>query len=274
MKRWLFIFLTGFFGGLTVLAQSLPISKNEMRVTTDITLASKYMLDGFQVGGDHPVWQLAGKVDLYDTGFAFMAWTAIQVERSNKQFDEQDLFLLYSKDFLQDKSYTLNFHGYYDYWMFPNTDPVVDEFGETVSTSVKQGNKFQLGFSLPKLISIADSFLIPSYNAYHWLYFAQDREDLDQSGTYHELLAEYYKPTPIFIPGATYQYAGGTSSINYHEGAFDVDPGWSHSTASIVAGVYALKSIFTISLNHQWSFEETVNPENEFWSTFSYIKKF
>jgi len=248
--------------------------KSRLALTTDITWASKYMVSGFKVGGDRPVWQLAGKVDLYSSGFSLMYWTALQADRSNKQFDEQDIFALYSRDFFKESRYAINIHGYYDYWYFPNAEPVLDEFGDDVSNGRKHGNKFQLGFSMPNLIPLSGSSLVPSYNVYYTHYWAQNRDDLYLGGTHHELLLEYNRSIRAFIPKATYQYAGLTASTNYHNGDFGVKPRISHSTAGVVSGVYALNSIFILGLNHQWSYEETVNPDNEFWSTLSFVKKF
>ncbi len=248
--------------------------QSRLALTTDVTWSSKYMLDGFKVGGDSPVWQLAGKTDLYASGFSVMLWTALQADRSRKQYDEQDFFLLYSRDFLKDSQNTINLHGFYDYWIFPNTEPLLDDAGQIASSSKKHGNKFQVGITLPHRIPFGGSFLVPSYNIYQWLYWAQDRADRNQAGAHHEFLLQYDRATPLLIPGATYQYSGGSISTNYNTGAFGVKPGWSHSTASLLSGVYALKSIFTFSLNYQWTYEETINPGNEFWSTFSYIKKF
>jgi hypothetical protein len=250
------------------------VEQSRLALTTDVTWASKYMISGYNVAGNHPVWQLAGKVDLYSTGLSFMYWTALQADRQNKQFDEQDLFLLYTRDFLNDQRYAINLHGFYDYWMFPNEQPMLDGFGDVVSSSKKQGNKFQLGISMPSLLPLAGSYLVPTYNLYYLHYWAQGREDQYQGGTQHELLLEYYRATKIWIPGATYQYAGVTASTNYHSGDFGVRSALSHSTAALVSGVYALKSIFILSLNQQWSYEATVNPSNEFWTTFSFVKKF
>jgi predicted class III extradiol MEMO1 family dioxygenase len=127
---------------------------------------------------------------------------------------------------------------------------------------------------MPNLFPLAGSFLVPSYNVYYLRHWAQDREDLDQGGTQHELLLEYDRAMKVLIPGATYQYAGATASANYHNGDFGVKPGISHSTASLVTGLYALRSIFILSVNHQWSYEPTLDPNNEFWTTFSFVKKF
>ncbi len=242
--------------------------------TGDITWASKYMIDGFNVGGDKPVFQLAAKTDHLPTGLSLMLWTSIQADRKNKQYDEQDVFLMYSRDLLKEKRYALNLHGYYDYWIFPNTEPTRDDFGRITSTVKEHGDKFQLGFSMPRLFPLFDSYLVPTYNAYYMFYWERDRKDLDRSGTSHQFQLEYFRPIRIFIPGANYQYAGGKLGTHYYDGAFDVKAGITHSTASFDTGVYALNSIFIASLNYQWTYEEQVNESDEFWTTFSYVKKY
>lgn len=259
---------------LLIFSFATASAQSSMNFTTDLTWASKYMIDGFNVGGDKPVWQLAAKADFYESGFSAMFWTAVQADRLNKQYDEQDFFLLYSHNFFDENRYSLNFHGFYDYWLFPNSQPVTDEFNVVTSNRKKHGNKFQIGFSLPKLFSLGNSYVVPSYNIYKLIYWEQDRADLNRSGVFHELLLEYFRPIKLFIPGATYQYAGATTSLDYYSGAFNVKPGFSHSTASLASGIYALKSIFSLSLNYQWSYEKAVNPTDELWTTFSYVKKF
>ena len=248
--------------------------EDQLAVTADISLASKYMMDGFKVGGDKPVWQISGITDLYKSGFSVMFWTAMQVDRTNRQFDEQDLFLRYSHDFFKDDPYKLNFHGFYDYWIFPNSEPTRDGFGDTLSDSKKHGNKFQIGFSMPNSIPIGDSYLIPTYNIYYLRYWAIDRSDLFMGGYQHELMLEYSQAIPVFIPKANYQYAGASVSTNYNGGTFNIHPGISHSIAKLETGIYALNSIFTLEVFHQWTYKTEINPGNELWTTLSYVKKF
>lgn len=247
---------------------ALGAEKNVV-LTTDMTWASRYIMDGFDIGNDSPVWHLTEKADFVNSGFSVMFWTSLQANRNRDQYDEYDLFAMYTRNFFSDESYEVNLHGYFDYWMFPHAELETDE----QTDSRKRGNKFQLGVSFPKVWSLDGSPLVPSYNLYRWLYWKQNREDLNQSGSRHEVLLEYFHPIRKSIPGATYQYAGGSTSISYNDGAFGVRPGLSHVLLSFESGVYVLKSIFILSLNHQWSLERTVNAENEFWTTFSYVKK-
>lgn len=242
-------------------------------LTADATWASKYIVDGFRVGSDSPVWQLSGKADLFSTGFSVMAWTAIQAVRSQREFDELDFFALYSKDLFAGGALATNVHGYYDYWQNPHTRQVKDAFGNPLGSGNRQGNKVNAGVSAIHLLPLAGSYLVPSYDAFYERYWALNRADLYQGGVLHQAKLEYSNRLPRFIPGATWQYYGLAAAGTYNGGVFGVHPGWSHSTATLTTGVYALGSIFELSLNRQWSFEKTVNVHNELWTTLSFIKK-
>jgi hypothetical protein len=202
-----------------------------------------------------------------------MYWNALQLNREKKADDEHDLFVLYRHDFLSASRWAFNFHGFYDYWFYPNTFEAKDAFGDPISTAERHGSKVHAGISFTQLIPLAGSFLVPSYNAYYWVYWANDREDLYQGGTRHELLLDYSHLIPRFIKGAQSQYVGASASLNYLDKAFNVKTGLSHSTASLYSGVKAFDAYFALSLNQQWSFEESVNPNNEFWTTFSLTKE-
>lgn len=242
-------------------------------VTTDVTWASQYLIDGFRVGNKSPVWQLSAKADIFSTGFSLMAWTAIQSVRSQREFDEFDLFALYSKDLFLESALATNVHAYYDYWQFPNSRPTLDGYGNTISSGKKQGNKFNTGVSAIRLIPVAGSYIVPSYDLFYQRYWALNRADLYQGGFLHQAKLEYSNALPRFLPGAKWQYYGLASTATYNAGAFAVRPGWSHVTGTILTGVYALGAIFELSVNRQWTFEHTVNRQNELWTTLSFIMK-
>jgi hypothetical protein len=267
-------FLIGLLMFMGSQAFGYTVEQRSLSFVTDVSLASKYMMDGFKVGGDRSVWQLSVIANLYATGFSLMAWTALQTDRGEKQYDEQDIFLRYSHDFFNDSNYKLNFHGFYDYWSFPNSEPLRDGFGDVISNVRKHGNKVQLGISMPTIFPVAKSFLVPTYNVYYLSYWEQDRTDMFMGGVLHEFILDYFQSIHIFIPGATYQYAGLAASTNYNSGTFHIPPGLSHTVLKFETGLYALQSIFILSLNHQWTHIKEINPTNEFWPTFSFVKKF
>ena len=252
----------------------VKVEESSIGLTTDITWASKYMIDGFKVGGNHAVLEPSASFDLFSTGTSLMFWSALQVNRENRLYDELDLMARYSHRFFAGSFYAVNLHGFYDYWYYPKAEVIQDDFGNFLTLPKRQGNKLHAGVSLPELFPLLGSYLVPSYNAYYTLYWAQNQRDQFQGGAHHELLLAYYHDLPTLIPGASAQYFGVAGSLNYNDGAFKVHPGWSHSTAQLTTGVYALGSVFAASLNRQWSHELSVDPENELWTTVSFTKRF
>jgi len=253
-------------------AMSLEITQGQfLNVTGEVTFASKYMTDGFNIGGNNPVWQPSVGVDLFSTGFSTIFWSAIQLNRNNQQYDEYDFIAQYGHDFFLKKQYAINLHGSFDYWTFPNSN-VADY--DAIAPQRMRGNKIAAGITAPHLIPIGDSFLIPSYNAYYNLYWAQNRPDRFEGGTRHELLLQYSYAIRPFIPGAKAHYLGASGSINYNDGAFGVTPGWSHATAQVGTSLHALDCVFSLSLNRQWSYDPSVDPNQELWTSASVTKQF
>ena len=258
-----------------VTAPTLAYAWDPLSLTTDLTWASKYMSDGFKVGGDYPVFQPSASVGLPLPGFSVVMWSALQLNRSNRQWDELDFMASYNQTVFSDELYAVNFHGFADYWLYPNSEEVMfDSLGVEIDSHRLKGNKLHAGFSFPKLFSFLQTSIIPSYNAYYWLYWAQDRRDQFLGGARHEFLVQLFHSLPLFIPGAVQQYVGLSGSVNYHDGVFGVRPGWSHSTAALTTGAYAIGGLFALSANYQWSYQDSVNAHNELWSTLSFTRTF
>jgi hypothetical protein len=255
------------------------LNEKSYPITTDVTWASAYIMDGFSIGGDHPVFQPSVRVGMPLTGVSLMFWSSLQVDRSNQQYDELDLMARYSHDFVTSHGTSLNLHGYYDYWTYPklNVPTNVSPGSSAEAPSSMRGSKVNAGVSATNLIPLGGSFLVPSYNLYYWIYWAQNSIDQWQGGAHHEFLLEYYHSIPKLSDGIQYQYVGASGSINYNDGAFGTQSAWSHSTASVSTGVYALSCIFSLSLNRQWAFETatpSVDMKNELWTTLSLTKAF
>lgn len=242
--------------------------------TLGITYASEYLTDGFRVGSPAPVMEFSLKLDIPNTGLSLMYWDALRIARSDSEYDEHDFLLMYNHDFLTQSPYAFNFHAFYDYWFFPNSQPLRDGFGDEIARIQKHGGKVNVGASMTNLLPIAGSFLVPAYNLYYWIYWAQDRKDLYQGGARHELSLTYTHGLPNFASWVSSTYAGGYTSLSYNDGAFGVRPSWTHSMASLYAGFSAWNSDFVVSANKQWTYQRTIGTPNEFWMTVTFIKEF
>lgn len=242
--------------------------------TAGVTYASQYNTDGFRVGDATPVFQTTLKLEIPSTHISLMYWNSLRQIRSRKQYDEHDFMALYSQDFKSGSKYAFNLHGFYDYWTFPNTKALHDPFGDQITNGKFRGSKLHTGISMTNLIPLAGSFLVPAYNVYYWIYWAQDRKDLYRGGARHELSLSYTRSIATEPSWFKWLYAGGSANLNYHDGAFGVRPGISHSLLSVYSGLTAWGLNFSLSGNQQFSYQRTVNSRNDFWTTFSVFKDF
>ncbi|HEX7261425.1 MAG TPA: hypothetical protein VF258_06385 [Luteolibacter sp.] len=247
-------------------------NRDEWSLTANLIWASRYVPDGFSVGGNHPAWQPDIKIGTPIPGVTLMLRSSIQAERAQKASDEYDFILIYSRDFCEDSPFAVTVDTGYHLFVFPNSSITEDRYGNAISSHDLLGQKIWAGFSLPELFPLGDAFLVTSYRYSYWIPF--DGE-LFEPGGMHTLRLDYSHGVPIFIPGTKLQsvFIGGT--MNYHDGFFGVEPGWSHATmnagaaADITDGLSA-----SISFNYQWSFTESVNPEDVFWYTASITCEF
>lgn len=239
-----------------------------------VTYASLYMEDGFRVGGDHPVWQPSLEITSPFPGLSLALCSSLQLDRQNQQYDELDIMALYKHDFARESSIAFNLHGYVGYWSYPKLNGLWVKDDDTVESQGAHGNKLHVGISMIKLIPLVGSHLVPTYNVYYRLGWDQNRSNPIADGTHHELILSYLHDIPKFVLGASEPYVGISGSVNYHGGAFGVPPGLSHTTAQLSAGIHAPSWSGSLSINRQWSYLASVDPNNELWTMLSLNKRF
>lgn len=251
---------------------ALSASAAQFGLHPDLTWASKYMAHGFNINGDNPSFQPSLHVDTLVPGLQFAVWAGLPTDRDDRAKDEFDYMLKYGRTCNADSPWAVNVHGYVDYWLYPNTanageiDPATGEVIDELT-----GWKFNGGVALPKLLPLGPANLVPGYNYYYW---TPRDEDVFQSGGVHELLLSYALPADAVLPVASKQTIDLGSSLNYHDGVFDVKEGWSHATASLSTTFNLSGTRITPGVNYQWSFEDTVNDEDEFWAQVSVARDF
>ena len=248
------------------------VRADDLGVHPDVTYASKYMAHGFNINGEHASLQPSLTLDTKVPGLQLTAWAGLPVNRDFRSKDEFDYLLKYGHTFFGNEAYAVNVHGYVDYWLYPNTPGAhtADPKTGKVTDDLK-GWKFDGGVILPKLLLIGPANLVPSYNYYFWT--PQDSGGFKDGGV-HEIFLNYNPPMKSFLPVSSEQTLNLGASLNYHDGVFGVKPGWSHATAHVSTTFDVASVKLTPSVNYQWSFEDTVDTENEFWATISVSKDF
>ena len=234
-------------------------------VVPELTYATQYMYHGFNLGENHPTWQPSLTLDRLLPGFSLKAWMNSPVDKDYDQFTQADFLAMATHDFVTARELTINLHGYVDYWSFPEYEP-------EPGNGDLSGWQFHVGASLPDLISIGRIPLIPSYNYYYWT--PDSRGDFEAGGQ-HELFLLLPVPCDLLaLRTPPFQTLNLGASLNVHEGFWGVKSGLSHATAHLSTS-FDWKGIhITPSLNYQWSFEDSLDPEDEFWATLSASYRF
>jgi len=228
-------------------------------VTADVTVASKYIVHGWNLGGDSWSFQPALTLRTMVPGVEVQFWAALPFDRDYRAQDEIDFIVHYRRDLFPEENWVTSFHAFADYWIYPHQTN--DETGRQF-----RGIKYKAGVSMPHLLPLFGAYLVPEYNYYYWQ--AVDTDAFEEDGA-HELFLRYGLPLGKFMPAQEGQTLSLGTSVTYHQGAFGNESGFSHCTAHAATSMHFGPVTFTPAVNYQWSFEDTINEDDEFWASVS-----
>jgi hypothetical protein len=250
-------------GAMAAASAADEIEEDEIGIEVEGGYVTKYLWKGYDILDNNGAWQTSITIDY--KGFYAGVWGSWADKRGFVAQDELDYYVGYERSFLGEDEYryTLDTFVTYTYFDFPKSDSISGDDG------VADGQELALGFSMPNLFPLGPSFLIPSYEGdFEWAGM-QPSDDVDK-GWIHTFGLSYDIPVPVLVPEQEEQFLSLSWSLSYNDGVFESDPGWSHSTAAL-ATIFEWKGIsFTPIIYYQWSFEDTVNEENEFYTSFSF----
>lgn len=235
-------------------ANAVDLLGEELSISTDFTFASKYVWHGYDIFDDHAAFQPSIHLDY--RGFFGGVWGAWPAGSGFEELTELDLYFGYAFSLFEEKPYALDIFSSYTYFVYPKTNSLGDV------------QELALGISMPQLINIGPSYLVPSYTVFYDWDGVQSEIHID-NGWFHTLGLSYALPASIFLKNDTEQTIDFSCDITYNEGVFGSDSGWSHSTFGISSTFTWSKFYLTPSINYQWSFEDTVNDEDEFYASIS-----
>ena len=229
-------------------------------VEVDLTVISKYIWHGYGILDDHGAFQPTVTFDLFQTGFSITAWGSHALASGFDDLDEIDGTVSYETTLFEEQRYALDLLVTYIYYACPNT-------------CARTANSQEAGIAvgLPNLLPIGPSTLVPSwYCGYFWSAHAGGPD----KGWFNVFALSYDLPVPAVIPDQEKQAICFAFDLTYNDGALGSQPGLSHATLGVSTGFDWNGVTLTPSVYYQWSFEETVNHENEFWSGLSLTHSF
>lgn len=242
--------------------------KPPVAFVADFTYLSQYIAHGFDLSNGSPVGQvtlLANHVliENLEVGYVY----SYTFERDDKNWDETGPAIRYSRQFFAEKPYALKGFASAYYFSYPHWEVGFNKNFEPIGNTRLRALKLQTGWVMPNLFKIDSVALVPGYTFTNW---QSVKKNLLEDGSLHELAMTAVVPLEC-LDG---QSLSIKAAANYHTGVLGVEEGWSHYTLQADT-TFLWKGLFTKpGLNYQWSKEDTVNPDDEFWLSLSVTKLF
>ena len=244
---------------LTNVSLAQEAEEPKLGVTLSVKPMSKHIWRGYDVLGDHGALYSNMNVNLFDTGFSVNLWNMTPIGsgtdnygRGNNSHQECDYTVAYGFALFKEEPYALNIAGNFTHYDFPKLNKYAD--AQEIGISV----------ALPKLISIGDTALIPSYYVGK-LWPATSGESGVIAGGYHCFALNWNMEVPCPFSKDTKQVFSFFTDINYNDGIFGSDHDWSHATLGVSTNIALGPVTVTPCLQYQISMDKSVNDEEELW---------
>ncbi|MFA6186189.1 MAG: TorF family putative porin [Phycisphaerae bacterium] len=247
--------------GTFAFAQTDPLPKEspKLGITLDATWVSKYIWHGQDLYDDHAAFQPSIDLDLFGTGFSVNVWESSACSDGFVDSEELDYSVAYENSFFKDSAFKTDYEIrwlYYDYFR--------------ISSDKADAQEFDFSFSWPEILPFG---LTPTYML-SYLYAATDNSpasQLEMEGAAHTVgftwdVNEPQTKLPLtFIWNITYNDGQGGSEFAHD---------WSYITWGLSTSFNVGPGSFTPAIYYQTSMENSLNTEDELWTSLSYSLSF
>jgi hypothetical protein len=233
---------------------------------------SQYVWRGFDLSYGNSVVHAFTNLNLFDTGFGVSAVGHQGISEALGDLQRWDGTVYYQNGLFAGESYATNFRLGFVYYYYPKAN-----FGLT--EDLMEGNAI---LAWPNLLPIKG--LQPSYvfaymrpgRSNPWKHVANPAFDNNATGMFHIAMLDYAFTVPTLLPWMDEQMIKLHSEVVYNSG---VSPFGREVNSGFSDAVVGASTDFTFGANnnivltpavyYQFSLEETVNPDNEFWGGIS-----
>ena len=248
----------------------IQAQEDKLGITLDATYVSKYIWRGIDKLDDVSAFQPSINFDIGDTGLSFNVWASYAGSggltrggTSRVNLTEYDYTVAYKFDLYEGQSYATNVTANYIYYDYPD-EP----------SKVRDAQEMGVGFAWPNLCPAG---VVPSYYVGKiW----ESRSDSALTGEFggwvHVFGLGYDLTVPGLAPDMTEQVVSLSFAAVYNDGfaGATVDHDWSHILLGASTSFDIGPGSFAPGLYYQISMDDSVNTEDEFWTSLSYTVSF
>jgi hypothetical protein len=249
--------------GVVAFAQA---QEGELHGAVDVTYQSKYIWRGFAVFGPKGAIQPSVDLDLYGTGFGINATGHIPTSSGYVNAERYDYTLYYGNQVFEDETYATNYRLGWVYYNYPDN-----------SSSVADLQELHAVLSWPK---ICPAGFVPSYVLVKlWPSESGSAVGGNASGWAHIFMLDYGLTIPGLLPETPEQVLNFHSELVFndgvHPGGGNADHDWSNAVFGASTDFDLGNNLFfTPGLYYQISMDDSVNDDDELWTTLGMKYKF
>lgn len=228
---------------------------NKVLISAKITFTQKYMSRGIDFQDDDPAIQPEVVLDFGSSGAYLGVWCNYALDAEWHKWDEIDIFTGYYFSVWEGRPSELKVDLFYTYFYFPRQDK-----GDENSHEVA------LAFRLPNLFHLTEKTCLVPYTTFYYYWSPKGFNTF-----WNKLGIDCAIPVHALLPWQKEQFLNVYLETFYNDGykPLETKAGFSH----IAVGVHTTFEWHGINMtpnfNYQWTLEDTINRENEFWYTFA-----
>jgi len=248
------------------------VQADELGVDVDVTYVSKYLWRGIDRLDDKGAFQPSVNIDLFDSGFSMKMWASYATSSkgagtvSTVNATEYRYIFAYDYTAFEGDSWATSIKPNFIYYDFID-EPDVAQDAEEVGVQ----------FAWP---SICPAGVVPSYYVGR-IWPAKSNSNLrgEYSGWVHIFGLGYDLQLADVTPDVTDQVVSLSAAAVYNDGfagsaTATPDHDWSHLLFGASTAFDIGPGAFTPGLYYQLSMDDSVNSEDEYWTSLSYRLSF
>ena len=242
--------------------------EDELGVTLGVKYMSRYIWRGFDMyKHNHSAIRPFVDIDLYGTGFGVNVIHSRGFGSGRENMEKLNYTLYYRNKLFEDETYATNYKAGWVYYSYPERDRKSADLQEAF-----------VSFSWPE---ICPEGIVPKYTIVRMWPALGDAEQSchNNGGWWHLLGLGYDLAVPGLMPDTPEQVLHLSVETAYNDSVYaggkSVDHDWSHAVFGVATNFDLGNDLtFTPGIYYQSSWDDSVNPSDEYWTTLTVKYKF